>query len=145
VHADSDGTIDWVGVVDPTLRALPDDPFFTSRTVPAARSARGGMVVLPGEAALIMWTAHRSHRALQPLFDELARVSRGAVTVAAMWQAVGAAVITAATQVPLLSGSGEFTSMRRGQAVLDALAGFGLPVRQAGRGRRPFGGWPRTA
>jgi hypothetical protein len=145
VHADSDGTIDWVGVVDPTLRALPDDPFCAGRTVPAARAARDGMVVLPGEAALIMWTAHRSHRALRPLFDELARVSKGAVTVAAMWQAVGAAVITAATQVPLLSGTGEFTSMRRAQAVLDALAGFGLPVRQAGRGWRPLGAWSQTA
>ncbi len=26
VHVDSDGVIDWVGVVDPTLRALPGDP-----------------------------------------------------------------------------------------------------------------------
>ena len=26
VHVDSEGAIDWVGVVDPKLRALPDDP-----------------------------------------------------------------------------------------------------------------------
>ncbi len=32
VHVDSEGAIDWVGVVDPTLRALPDDPFFGDRT-----------------------------------------------------------------------------------------------------------------
>jgi len=38
-------------------------------------------------------------------------------------------VVGAATQVPLLAGSSELTSMRRGQAVLDALVGFGLPVR----------------
>ena len=31
VHVDSEGAIDWVGVVDPTLRALPDDPFFGDR------------------------------------------------------------------------------------------------------------------
>ena len=31
VHVDSEGAIDWVGVVDPTLRALPDDPFFRAR------------------------------------------------------------------------------------------------------------------
>jgi outer membrane protein OmpA-like peptidoglycan-associated protein len=31
--------------------------------------------------------------------------------------------------VPLLAGSSEVTSMRRAQAVLDALVGFGLPVR----------------
>src|ERR1700712_1989265 len=29
-HVDSDGAIDWVGVVDPTLRALPGDPHFGS-------------------------------------------------------------------------------------------------------------------
>ena len=27
VHVDSEGAIDWVGVVDPTLRALPDDSY----------------------------------------------------------------------------------------------------------------------
>ena len=26
MHVDSEGAIDWVGVVDPTLRVLPDDP-----------------------------------------------------------------------------------------------------------------------
>src|SRR5215207_6645496 len=31
VHVDSEGAIDWVGVVDPTLRALPDDRFFADR------------------------------------------------------------------------------------------------------------------
>jgi hypothetical protein len=46
-----------------------------------------------------------------------------------MWHIVGAAVVSAATQLPLLAGSSELTSMRRGQAVLDTLVGFGLPVR----------------
>jgi hypothetical protein len=43
-------------------------------------------------------------------------------------QAVGAAVVVTATQAPLLGG-GELVCMRRGQAVLDALMCFGLPVR----------------
>ena len=38
VHVDSEGAIDWVGVVDPTLRALPDDPFFAA-TGPGRRRA----------------------------------------------------------------------------------------------------------
>jgi hypothetical protein len=38
-------------------------------------------------------------------------------------------VVAAATQVPQLAGADELTAMRRGQAVLDALVGFGLPVR----------------
>jgi hypothetical protein len=42
---------------------------------------------------------------------------------------VGSAVVITATQVPMLTGSGEVTCMRRGQLVLDALSGFGLPVR----------------
>jgi hypothetical protein len=129
VHADSEGAIDWAGVVDPTLRVLPDD----------LCGASDGVVRLPSEAALITWTAHRCHRALQPLFAELHRVSGGAVPVAAMWGIVGSAVIAAATQVPMLAGTSELTSMRRGQAILDALVGFGLPV----RGSRPH--TPRKA
>jgi hypothetical protein len=130
VHVDSEGAIDWVGVVDPTLRALPDDPHFADRDGPSgAPPARDRIVALPNEAALTTWVAHRSHRSLEPLFDKLVEVSRGALSVAAMWHVVGTAVVSAATQVPLLSGSSESTSMRRGQAVLDALVGFGAPVR----------------
>lgn len=129
VHVDSEGAIDWVGVVDPMLRALPDDPFFAGRSVRAHNSARDGIVALPNEAALTTWIAHRSHRTLEPLFAKLAQVSDSAISIASMWHIVGAAVVGAATQVPLLAGSSEVTSMRRGQAVLDALVGFGLPVR----------------
>lgn len=43
VHVDSGGAIDWVGVVDATLRILPDDP---------AAGQRHGVVMLPSEAAL---------------------------------------------------------------------------------------------
>ena len=130
VHVDSEGAIDWVGVVDPTLRALPDDRFFDSRTtVRAGNAARDGIVALPNEAALTTWIAHRSHRTLEPLFGKLAEVSASAISIASMWHIVGGAVVSAATQVPLLAGSSELTSMRRSQAVLDALVGFGLPVR----------------
>ncbi|MGO4446725.1 iron reductase [Mycobacterium sp. 2YAF39] len=129
VHVDSEGAIDWVGVVDPTLRALPDDPFFGSRTAVRATTARDGIVALPNEAALTTWIAHRSHRTLEPLFGKLAEVCGAAISIASMWHIVGAAVVGAATQAPLLAGSSELTGMRRGQAVLDALVGFGLPVR----------------
>ena len=132
VHVDSEGAIDWVGVVDPTLRALPDDPYFADRD-PARVPFDARIVALPSEAALTTWIAHRSHRALAPLFEELVDVSGGAMSLASMWHIVGAAAVSAATQVPLLSGSSELTSMRRGQAVLDALVGFGLPVRGATR------------
>ena len=98
-----------------------------------AGTYRPGML-LPSEAALTTWVAHRSHRALAPLFAKLAAISGGAMSVPAMWHLVGGAVVGAATQVPLLAGSSEWTSMRRGQAVLDALVGFGLPVRGAVRG-----------
>ena len=127
VHVDSEGTIDWVGVVDPQLRALPDDPALADG-VPSA-----GIVALPSEAALTTWVAHRSHRALDPLFARLVEVCAGVMSMASMWQIVGAAVVSAATHVPLLAGSSEVTSMRRAQAVLDALVGFGLPVRGATR------------
>ena len=122
VHVDSEGAIDWVGVVDPTLRALPDDPFFGDRTdVGAAHFARDGMVRLPSEEALTTWVAHRSHRALSPLFATICDVSGGAIPMSSMWNIVGAAVVGAATHIPLLARSSELTSMRRGQAVLDEL------------------------
>ncbi|SEH78633.1 hypothetical protein SAMN04489835_4113 [Mycolicibacterium rutilum] len=133
VHVDSEGAIDWVGVVDPTVRALPDDPYFGGRSMRLGRSTREGIVALPSEAALTTWVAHRSHRTLAPLFAKLADISDGAMSVAAMWHVVGGAVVSAATQVPLLAGSSELTSMRRGQSVLDALVGFGLPVRGTSR------------
>jgi len=134
VHVDSEGSIDWVGVVDPTLRALPDDPFFADRAdAGAADFARDGMVRLPNEAALATWVAHRSHRALEPLFARLTEISGGVISQSSMWHMVGSAVVGAATQVPLLARTSEVTSMRRAQAVLDALVGFGLPVRGASR------------
>jgi hypothetical protein len=129
MHVDSEGAIDWVGVVDPKMRALPDDPALQY----------DGIVALPSEAALTTWVAHRSHRALDPLFTRLYDVCGGAISVSSMWHIVGGAVVSAATQVPILAGSSEVTSMRRAQAVLDALVGFGLPVRGAARitARRP--------
>ncbi|OBB86108.1 hypothetical protein [Mycolicibacterium peregrinum] len=133
VHVDSEGAIDWVGVVDPTLRGLPEDPHYCGRVARFTSACRDGIVALPSEAALTTWVAHRSHRALEPLFSRLVDISDGAMSIAAMWHMVGAAVVGAATQVPLLAGSSEVVSMRRGQAVLDALVGFGLPVRGSGR------------
>lgn len=117
MHVDSEGAIDWAGVTDPMLRVLPEDPATT------------GVVRLPGETALATWVAHRCHRSLEPVFEELERLSRGALGQSAMWQTVGAAVVVTATQAPLFSGGSEVVCMRRGQAVLDALTCFGLPVR----------------
>lgn len=117
MHVDSEGSIDWAAVVDPTLRVLPDDPATTD------------VVRLPGELALATWTAHRCHRSLEPIFESLHHLSRGSLSLPAMWQMVGSAVVITATQVPVLTGNGELTCMRRGQAVLDALINFGLPVR----------------
>ncbi|WP_231997292.1 iron reductase [Mycobacterium sp. 1245111.1] len=131
VHVDSDGVIDWAGVVDPTVRVLPDDPC-------ASAGLADGVVRLPSEAALTTWVAHRCHRTLEPLFAKLHAVSGAALPIAAMWHIVGSMVVASATQVPQLAGADELTAMRRGQAVLDALVGFGLPVRglSAARTRR---------
>jgi hypothetical protein len=128
VHVDSDGVIDWAGVVDPTVRVLSDDPG-------ADEGLAGGVVRLPSEAALTTWVAHRCHRTLEQLFAKLYAVSGGALSIAAMWHIVGSMVVASATQVPQLAGADELAAMRRGQAVLDALVGFGLPVRGLSAGR----------
>ena len=120
VHVDSDGAIDWAGVVDPTVRVLADDPYVADGD---------GVVRLPSEAALTTWVAHRCHRTLEALFAKLHVVSGGALSLATMWHIVGSVVVATATQVPQLAGADELAAMRRGQAVLDALVGFGLPVR----------------
>lgn len=132
-HVDSDCIIDWAGVVDPTVRVLPDDPYLAPDD---GVSPREGVVRLPSEAALTTWVAHRSHRTLEPLFAKLHTVSGGAVSLAAMWHIVGSMVVATATQVPQLASVDELTAMRRGQAVLDALVGFGLPVRGLSAPRR---------
>jgi hypothetical protein len=122
VHSDADGAIDWAAVVDPTLRALPDDPCFAGEPPEA-------IVRLPSEAALTTWVAHRCHRTLAQLFTRVHTVSFGALSVPAMWHIAGSAVVATATQLPQLAAASESTATRRGQAVLDALVGFGLPVR----------------
>jgi hypothetical protein len=122
VHCDSEGDIDWAGVVDPTLRALPGDP-----------AAGGDVVRLPNEAALATWTAHRCHRTLPQLFSQVYAVSGGALPIHAMWAMVGSSVVTTSTRLPLLAGSCPDIGMRRGQAVLDAFTSFGLPVRGGAR------------
>jgi len=135
VHVDSDGVIDWAGVVDPTVRVLPDDPYFADD----GDCVRDAVVRLPSEAALTTWVAHRCHRTLEPLFAALHAASGGAISVETMWHTVGSMVVAAATQVPQLAGADELAAMRRGQGVLDALVGFGLPVRgrsAAGLSRR---------
>jgi hypothetical protein len=105
------------GIVDPTLRVLPDDACATVRRVgcPARRRWPPG---------------YRCHRSLAPLFARLHAVSGGAVGRASMWHTVGTAVVGSATQIPAAGWREQVVAMRRGQAVLDALAGFGLPVRR---------------
>src|SRR3954453_2741299 len=105
VYVDSEGAIDWVGVADPQLRALPDDPALTG----------DGIVALPSEAALTTWVAHRSHRALDPLFARLYDVCGGAMSIASMWHIVGGAVVSAANKEPLLAGLDGGTRMRRAE------------------------------
>jgi hypothetical protein len=126
VHVDSDGVIDWAVVVDSTVRVLPSDPYFAADDLDCLRDS---VVQLPGEAALTTWVAHRCHRALEPLFAKLHVVSGGTISHPTMWHMVGSMVVGTATQVPQLAGADELSAMRRGQAVLDALVGFGLPVR----------------
>src|ERR1700744_6175389 len=126
VHVDSDGAIDWAGVVAPRVRVLLDDPVVADSDA---------VVRLPSEAALTTWVAHRSHRTLEPLFVKLHAVSGGALPIATRGHLGGSMVVAAATQVPQLAGADELAAMRRGQAVPDLLFGFGLPVRGQPRTR----------
>lgn len=126
VHFDRDNDIDWVAVVDPTVRALPDDPWINGTD---ERSHTDTVVVLPSESALTTWAAHRCHRTLAPLFVWLHAVCEGAISISSMWQLLGSTVVVAAAQLPRRTAQDEAISFRRSQAILDAMVGFGLPVR----------------
>ncbi|AQA23113.1 hypothetical protein BTZ20_3106 [Rhodococcus sp. MTM3W5.2] len=117
LHMDSDGCIDWAGVSDPVLRVLPGDRWAGTRAA----------VTLPCEGALLVWTAHRCHAALAVIFDALDLIVP--LDRSRLWAMVGEAILGAATLVPILGGVGESVAMRRGQGLLDAFEGAGVPVR----------------
>lgn len=124
-HFDRDNDIDWAAIVDPTVRMLPDDPWIAEK--------RGGdtdtVVVLPSELALTTWVAHRCHRTLAPLFVWLHSTCDGAISIPSMWQMVGSTIVMAESQLARDPGTDEASVVRRSQAMLDAMVGFGLPVR----------------
>ncbi|MDH6678615.1 hypothetical protein M2284_002828 [Rhodococcus sp. LBL1] len=117
VHMDSDCGIDWAGVVDDTLRVLPDDPLAGS----------GGVVTLPCERALLVWTVHRCLTSLAAIRRALE--STAPVDAARFAGLVADAVLGAATHVPIRAGSSRAVAARRGQGLLDAFEAAGVPVR----------------
>lgn len=121
VHIDRDGMIDWAAITDPTLRVLPDDP--------ALSDGHTAVVVLPGEPALTTWVAHRTHRSLAALFAYINELCDGAIRVGEMWQIVGPMVLDTTARISQTADDHE-SVIRRSQAILDALTGFGLPVRK---------------
>lgn len=132
IHMDNDGCIDWAGIVDETLRVLPDDP---AAGIP-------GTVILPCERALLLWTASRCMSSLNAIATSLSRCS--SIDSRRYWGLVGESILGAATHVPLLAGSGCVDAQRRGQGLLDAFVVSGAPVRARVRpwvrpGRAPHG------
>lgn len=117
VHMDSDQGIDWAGVADTRLRVLPDDPLAGSRDT----------VTLPCERALLVWTAHRCLTSLVAARRALA--ASAPVDPARFAALVADAVLGAAIQVPIRARSSRSAAARRGQGLLDAFEGAGLPVR----------------
>lgn len=117
IHMDSDNGIDWTGVVDPTLRVLPEDGLAYTRDV----------VTLPCERALHVWTAHRcvtSLAAVRRTLDLCAPVDSARFAML-----VADAVLSAVTRIPLATGMSDAVAARRGQGLLDAFEAAGVPVR----------------
>ena len=139
MHLDREGAIDWAAVVDPTLRVLPDDPCVADPTGDAAaqRWRQKGVVAVPSESALTTWVAHRCHQSLTRLFDSLSAICNGAVAVPAMWHIVGSAIIAIAAQIPRPASADELITCRS-QGILDAMLGFGVPVRRSRRAVTPL-------
>lgn len=117
IHMDNDCGIDWAGVMDETMRALPDD-----ETIASSRT-----VVVPCERALLVWTTHRCITALVPIHRAVSRCAQ--IDWVRFSSLVGESVLGAAAHVPVLAGSGEVVAQRRGQGMLDAFVAAGMPVR----------------
>lgn len=117
LHQDSDGCVDWAGVVDDRLRVLPGDCAARSREVS----------VLPCEQSMAVWTAHRAVGALRASYQAIARCAP--LEAGRFWAMVGRAIVTGSTQVPLLGSSSQRVAARRGQVLLDAFVAAGFPVR----------------
>lgn len=117
IHMDNDEGVDWAGIVDETLRVVPTDP----------HAGAPGTVVLPSEAALAMWTAHRAMSSLRVIHLAVGRAHP--MRAERYWPLVGQAVLGAASAGPTLGGVDELVAHRRGQLLLDALTQLGAPVR----------------
>lgn len=117
IHMDSDGGIDWAGVVDETLRVAPN----------GREAGSDGVVDMPCEEALLIWTAHRCPTSLRAIYDAVSRCAP--VDQFRFWGLVGESILGAAAYVPILAGEGESAAQRRGQGLLDAFVAAGLPVR----------------
>ena len=117
VHMDSDNGIDWAGVVDTTLRVLPDDELAHTR----------GVVTLPCERALHVWTAHRCLTSLTAVRRALELCAP--VDTSRFAMLVADAVLSAVTRIPLATGMSNAVAVRRGQGLLDAFEAAGIPVR----------------
>ncbi|PTR27446.1 hypothetical protein C8K36_10468 [Rhodococcus sp. OK519] len=117
IHMDSDNGIDWAGVVDTTLRVLPEDDLAYAREV----------VTLPCERALLVWTAHRCVTSLAAVRSALDLCAP--LDAARFATLVADAVLSAVTRIPLSTGTSEVAAVRRGQGLLDAFEAAGVPVR----------------
>jgi hypothetical protein len=117
IHMDSDGGIDWAGVVSPVLRVLPEDSL----------AAATGTVTLPCEEALLVWTAHRSITSLDAVLRSISE--RAPLDARTFWSLVGDSILGASTYIPVLAGTYASEGARRGQELLDAFVSAGAPVR----------------
>lgn len=118
IHSDNDGGMDWAGVVDTTVRALPGDPCAAEKDV----------VVLPCEQSLGVWTAHRCVTSLDAVYEKLSECTE--LGYLRYWSIVGETIIGAATYVPILAEASESDALRRGQGLLDAFTTIRRPVRR---------------
>lgn len=124
MHFDSDVAIDWVGVADPTLRAVGTDRVRAGVGDWSGAGDERRVVELPCERALMLWTAQRCLTSLSSAYAALPGVDR-----MRFWSIVGDSVVGTACLAPILGDRDRGVAWRRGQALLDAFVALGAPVR----------------
>ncbi|KQU03120.1 hypothetical protein ASG56_20265 [Rhodococcus sp. Leaf7] len=119
IHLDSDVCVDWAGVRDTTLRSVSS----------ASVGRSSGTVGLPCDEALAAWIAHRASRSLDVAAQGLSTL--GPIDRTGLGRIVGDSVLGASARVPMLgTDHDQEAGWRRGQMLLDALAGAGWQVRR---------------
>lgn len=115
-----EGLVERIAVSRPELAVPGDDPW----------RRLAGVTVLPDLDALVDWTAHRAHRTLGPLVEEVHEAT--GYGRQPLWNLVADTVLGPAAHAAALAGRDPAAAHRTADALLDALVARGALITRRG-------------